>query len=358
MSAHRALLALLAIPVLVMAQEKPSTTDSTAGGAQQEPAQTGISGPIPGLNIRGYGDVQYNAGTKRTSKFVLGDFSLFLTSQLSDSVRVLADIVFETDVGDEVGLDIGRLVLLYSPSDYFNIGIGRLGTAIGYYNTAYYEAGWFQTSVDRPFLFAFEKEGGILPLQGVGVTLSGRIPSGALGLRYLAELNSDKADDEQGFHPNAGKAVNFGIQARPDRWPGLQLGCSVYRNRFRPPEGSPVTESIYAAHAVYIRSGWEILNEGVLIRNAVRGGAVFRTPGFYSQIARRFRNFQPYLRYQYINTRTEEPIFDDLGRRNGPSVGVRYRLGESAAFKLQLDREARRLEKTQHGLKAQLVFRF
>src|SRR5207247_10157642 len=49
-----------------------------------------------------------------------------------------------------------------------------------------------QTTIDRPFIFAFEDEGGILPVHNVGLSASGQIPSGRLGLRYIAEIGNGR----------------------------------------------------------------------------------------------------------------------------------------------------------------------
>jgi hypothetical protein len=43
-----------------------------------------------------------------------------------------------------------------------------------------------QTAVGRPFIFAFEDEGGILPIYNVGLSAAGRVPSGGLNLQYVA----------------------------------------------------------------------------------------------------------------------------------------------------------------------------
>ena len=98
--------------------------------------------------------------------------------------------------------------------------MGRYHTSIGYYNTAYHHGKWFQTAVGRPFLFRFEDEGGILPIHNVGVSVQGRIPSGKLGLNYVAEMGNGRTSRSLDLSPvqnvvseKNGKSINLALIA-------------------------------------------------------------------------------------------------------------------------------------------------
>ena len=67
----------------------------------------------------------------------------------------------------------------------------------------------------------------------------------------------------------------------------------------------------------------------------VQPRAVTAKPAFYSQISQSFGAFRPYLRYQYINASSQEPVFPQVGLRTGPAVGIRFDATDSMAFKLQ-----------------------
>src|SRR5581483_7638069 len=158
-----------------------------------------------------------------TNSFVLGQLDLFITSQLSEKVNFVTEMVVESDDRNAFGVELERMMLQYSHNDYFNIAFGRYHTAIGYYNTAYHHGTWFQTEVGRPFLFNFEDDGGPLPVHGVGVTANGRIPSGKLGLHYVAEVSNGRTSRSPLDEPvqnvideNNGKAYNLALYARPD----------------------------------------------------------------------------------------------------------------------------------------------
>jgi hypothetical protein len=110
---------------------------------------------------------------------------------------------------------------------------------------------------------------------------------------------------------------------------------------------------------VYGRSGFEWLNEALLIRHAPHGTSqVFNTPGFYTQISKQFGAFKPYFRYQYVNAANTEPVFPDVGLRQGPSVGLRYDASEYVALKFQYDYTALRGQPGINGLALQLGFTF
>jgi hypothetical protein len=323
---------------------------------------------MPGMQFRGFADAQYQATDRRGShhSFAIGQFNLFITSRLSDRVSVLAETVVEAGADNRMVIDLERLLLQYAANDYFNVAIGRYHTAIGWYNTAYHHASWLQTTTNRPFLFAFESQGGVLPIHNVGISATGRIPTGPLGLHYVAEIGNGRASrsrlDETVQNvrdENNSKAVNLGLFARPDAVRGLQVGFSFYHDRLTPEGGPRIRQTILGAHGIYQTSRFEFLNEAMVVRHAIRGtNRTLHTPGFYTQVSRRFRSVRPYFRYQYVNAAAADPMYWDVGRIQGPSAGVRFDFSEFAALKLQYDRMDRRRLEAINGVSTQLSFTF
>jgi hypothetical protein len=332
------------------------------------------------LRIRGFGDVTLHGDTQKgdTTSFSLGELDLFVTSDVSERFRFTSEIVFESgpdnylgviqDQENVFGVDIERYLMQYSYNDYLNIAAGRGHTSIGYYNTAYHHSTWLQTTIDRPFLFAFEDSGGILPIHNVGVTAFGRIPTGgSLGLHYVAELGNGResryplvAEPVQNEISDVNhKAFNLAVFARPEAVRGLQTGFSVYHDLLAPANAPRIGETILAAHAVLIRPKYEWLNEVLLDRHAPIGSpTVFHTVAFYTQASRQFGLYRPYFRYQYMNVPRNEPVFSDVGLRYGPSVGLRYDASESVALKFQYDYTSLRNQPPVKGLNLQLGFTF
>src|ERR1700675_4306280 len=354
-----------------------SETESESAGERTMSERMDVSKTL--LRIRGFGDTTLHGDTQKgdNTAFTLGQLDLFVTSDISEKFKFLSEIVFEGGPDniygikrgeDNVfGVDVERFLVQYSHNDYLNIEAGRFHTAIGYYNTAYHHSTWFQTTTARPFLFQFEDRGGILPIHTVGASAFGLIPSGRLGLHYVAEVGNGRASRspltqepvQNVVDAQNHKAFNLALFARPDAVRGLQVGFSAYRDLLAPVNLPRIGETIYAAHAVLVRSKFEWLNEALIVRHAPNGiPRVFNTPGFYTQVSKQFGSYRPYFRYQYVNASRTEPIFPDVGLRQGPSVGLRYDASETVALKLQYDYTALRGQPAVNALALQVGFTF
>src|SRR5437899_3494973 len=284
--------------------EKPPATENESKG--EHPEHEGMELNKTLLRIRGFSDVTLHGSNDNrpitpegkarvgTTSFSLGQLNLFVTSDVSEKFRFLSEIVFEAGSDNAVGVDVERMLLQYSPNDYFNLAVGRYHTAIGYYNTAYHHSTWFQTTTGRPFLFDFEDKGGPLPVHNVGVSASGLIPSGRLGLHYVAEVGNGRASRSPASEPwqnlvdeNNHKAFNLAFFARPESVRGLQAGFSVYRDVLAPANSPRIGATILASHAVLVRPKFERLNDALVIRHAPFGlSHAFETPGFYTQLSK------------------------------------------------------------------------
>ena len=321
-------------PVTTEAPTSVDTSHETMGGA------------FPHLQIRGFTDVSFHTPAERgtSNTFALGQFDLFVSSRISDHVTMLSEVNFEAGEDNSVGVDLERMLVNFNVNDYLHVSAGRYHTAIGYYSTAYHHSAWLQTAVDRPLLFAFEDGGGPLPIHNVGLTANGAIPSGHANLHWVAEVGNGRSSRNSLVEPvqnvqdeNNYKALNFAVYSHPDFLKGLQIGASVYHDRLMP-DGLPrVGQTIMAGHVVYEGGKFEWLNEFMVLRHAVDGGPTFHTPAGYTLISRKWGQFRPYFRYQFINSNLLDPIFPDLGLREGPGAGVRYDLNAFTAFKIQYD---------------------
>jgi hypothetical protein len=162
-------------------------------------------------------------------------------------------------------------------------------------------------------------------------------------------------------YENNGNHVNAGLFVRPETVPGLQIGGSVYHDKISQFTRGPnvrLGQTIVNGHVVYEAHGWEVLNEGFLIRHAYEQIPItYNMPAMYSQISRRIRKVRPYFRYQYTNANPGS-ILADHGLRYGPSIGARYDLDDYIAFKAQLDHIAEKGQPDLNGLHLQLAYTF
>lgn len=390
------------------AEAEPTTAEqipAASGNHSAAAAEVAVHRPeiheIEGIRWRGFGELDYKVLNQRTPEtgtygfnpgsagnFYTGDFDLFLFSRLNNRTSVLAEPDFQETDAQTFKVDLRRMLLNYDINDRVKFSFGRYQTYIGYYNWAFQSAAWLQTTADRPLVMEFASDGGILPTQAIGISVTGTIPSGRLGLNYVAEYGSsdtirpDINGDGLLNDENNGNHLNLGVFASPDSLPGLRLGASVYRDQISdlislasggpdlgPAPGAPTTgvppttqrwnQTIVNAHAVYVGRGVEFLNEAFLIRFApTRGGEIFNTPAFYSQFSKSIGPVRPFIRFQYVNASARNVLYDDIRLRYGPSFGARYDLNPFLAFKAQLDETIRRGLPNLGGLHFQIAGTF
>jgi hypothetical protein len=341
--------------------ESPIAQSETMAGHSAD------SNGSPRLQLRGYGDVGWNASDQKgtANSFILGQFNLFITSRLTDKASFLSETVVEADPAtNQFGIDLERLELIYAVSDRLNLQFGRYHTAIGFYNTAYHHSALMQTALGRPFLFDFEDKGGIIPVHSVGMSAGG-IVSSKLGLHYIAEIGngrnprSDVNPVQNVSDDNNGKAFNLGFFVRPDRVPGLQFGFANYHDHVTPPAKANVTENILSAHVIYQNSRFEFLNEAVLLRHSIdKSNFTSNISAFYSQVSKQFGNYRPYFRYEYVNVPGSDPLYSDVALVHGPKAGLRFNLNDFTALKIEYGREMHRRLSSVNRVGTQLSFAF
>jgi hypothetical protein len=349
-------------------KEEPVKKEDTPTPEQTPVDEKPAKEEFGGLKIIGFGDIHFTTGGDpgMHNSFTLGQTDLFVTSRLNDKTSVLLENVIEPNEANAFGFEIERLLIQYQINDVFDIGAGRYHTSIGYYNTAYHHGTWLQTAVGRPFLFAFEDGGGILPVHNVGLTLRAKMPNSKLGLQAILEVGNGRTSRSNADEPvqnrideNNGKAVNLAITARPDAVSGLQAGLSFYHDKLQPTGMAPIDQWIYSGHLIYQNPNFEWLNEAVVVRHTPQGaGKTFDTPGFYTQVSKQFGKTRPYFRYEGINAPNGDPIHGALELRHGPSLGIRYDVTDMSAIKLQWDRVWRHTIGTTNLLTLQTDFTF
>jgi hypothetical protein len=334
---------------------------------------------IPQMKFRGFGDVRAflanqnlavignNPGSPTpstqggNSTFALGIMDLFVTSQISEHFSYLTEMGFEADPGsNNIGVDLERAQLSWVPNDKFALTMGRSHAMLGYYNTAFHHGTWFQTTIDRPRIFEFEDSGGPLPIHNVGLGSMGKIPSGKLGLHWLAEVGNGKQTYSLAAGPapanvlsdHTGKSTNIGLIARPEKLDGFQAGFDWYQASLVPVVsllpgfGTPTfafpnavgyyKQNIFVAHAVYITPKTELMLEDAEIRDMPRGSTrPLYTSGGYAEASHAFGVLRPYARFQWLNPNFNDPNNAWTGRWVGPTGGVRWDINAFIALKFE-----------------------
>lgn len=358
-------------PTTPMPAEPAPPVEVAPEPAPERPT-THVLGPV---EFHGFSDIDYGrawfeklppGGLKGSpNSFNIGDFDLFTNTRISDHWSMLGEMLVSSDFSNEFDVEMDRLLVTYKRNDYFKVSFGKFATALGYYTNEFHRAQYFQTGIGRPIMYADEDNGGILPTHNVGITATGLIPSGSLGLHWIAEVGNGRSSTQpdvpiQNFVDEGnGKAVNLALYAQPEKLSGFRAGVSLYHDTLHLPELPQTDETIFTVHAIYVGSKLEFLNEGALVRHSLKDqNHVFYDPTFYSQASWRFGKTRPYFRYDYVNCDGSEPVFAAVGRRNGPSLGMAHHLSNYVILKLQYGRLSERSQGSTNTLQSQLSYAF
>jgi hypothetical protein len=343
--ASRPVRLLLLAPVVTLA----TVVGAAANGAQappdpavpsaEEPApaieeQQASRSPIP--QIKFFSDVRATYNHDRElgqgkGQFSLNEVDTLITSELSDKVQVLSEVIYHFKEDDnETALDIERLQVRYTLSKYLSVRAGRLYIPVSYWNYNYHHVIWFQSTANRPEMHRFEDDGGLLPTHGVGVDASGRLETKAADFDYLVLVSngrhSDPGQTQIIIDENRSKAVSFYLMASPNFARGLSLGGSVYLDKLPTHEVAPeLRERILSGYLTYLHNDVELLVEYNGIRHEEPGtGRLFDTKGYYAQFAYHLGRWRPYYRYDRQDPDPRDPYFGEREDVKRHSVGVRW----------------------------------
>jgi len=318
------------------AQELPPTPPDAPSTVTDE------NPPTPKLVIRGFGDVNFATQRKETPEtFTLGELDLFMTSEVTDQVSVLAEAVFEPGGSGENFVDVERVQVKLALSDRFNLAFGRMHAVLGYWNQTYHHGVWFQTTALRPEIYLFEDEGGVLPVHEVGLQLFGTQRISGLNLDYNLSASNGRGrtttDIEAVQDPNRTKAVNLWLGLRPKALPGLSLGGVVRLDKippdaaFVPPRPASLKERILGGFFAYQHSRYELLAEGFWMRHEDETlGQRYETSGGYAQASYRLGRWRPYYRFDFVDIAPDDPFLATRPSEEGHAAhgttdaGLRY----------------------------------
>jgi hypothetical protein len=299
-----------------------------------------------------------------TRGFRLGQYSFFISSQLSDRISFIGESVFEYDNGFIV--DVERVLLKYEATDFLNVIAGKHHTPIGYWNTAYHHGAAIQPTIQRPYMFRFEDEGGIFPIHALGVQLTAENIT-SLGLGYsLLIANGLGANDI--LDNDAYKAVVASVQIKPLE--GLTLQASGYFDRLSKGVATLRTDMngeqvllegdldyrILSGTLLYFNGPIEVIAEYAAVSNTL-AAVTTNTSGLYAYAGYKFGDFALYGRFDRLAYSKDEMYFtqDDL---TSIIVGARYNLGAFTVLKLEYQNLNRQSTGISNGLTAQVAFGF
>lgn len=357
---HRRLVLILVCGLLGIAA--PAAAQSSD---PQEPHDQ-MAGAAPEMFVRAFGSVDWGATQlpSMPNSFAIGQFALFVTSTLNDHFSVLAEVVMEAgSANTRVATDLERLQVTYRLNDALRVSAGRYHTGIGFYNAAFHHGSYFETPIGRPRVFAFEDEGGVLPVHEVGISARGVVPKTGGVLHYLAEVGNGRAwitaeESAEGRDQNGAKSTNFGVSVRPERWSGLEIGTSYYRDEIPHPALQSIDHRIATAFAVYRTPSVEVMAEWLHLSHETLDRHRFNNDAGYAQASRAWGKVRPYYRFDRLTIDPATPLIGDLGSYTANIVGVRIDPAEWVGLKTQYERSNEKGWNGVNAVRTQLVFVF
>ncbi|MBI3617904.1 MAG: hypothetical protein HY210_06790 [Candidatus Omnitrophica bacterium] len=327
--------------------------------ATPEPAVTEASNEeektsAPKLTLRGFGHVQYDYsrsdfsdGTSGdTNHFTVGGVDLFITSQISDKISFLNETTFELEADGANKLDVERVLLNYAAHDKFNVSIGRGHTALGYWNQTFHHGRWLETTTDRPAIYRFEDDGGILPTHFVGLEFSGTLDMPGGTLSYVSNLANGrgKIEDEVTLiqDHNDSKMAGGMLTYKPAAVEGLGFGVNYLHDTIparagTANRGAEIDENLSGAHLFYLKDPFEAILEGQFINHFNHAtGMRDETVGGYGQLAYKMGKYKPYVRFDWLNISDRDPFYQGLVEdETSHTLGIRYEVTTFNAIKLE-----------------------
>ena len=296
------------------------------------------------FNFRGGGTVRN--GEELPDTFTLGQLGLMASSQLSERVSVMSEVVFKYKADESASATIERLQLQYHANDLFNFRVGRTHTPFGYWNETFHHGTWFQTTALRPEIYRFHDGGSVMPIHSVGGEMYGYQPTKLMDVHYnfgvangrgLTSTSTVNIQDN-----NDNKALYGVISLGPASVPGLRFGLNAYGDVIPPDpavvgRNGDIDELIGGAHLVYLEDSLEFLFEGQYIDHDDQVSSQrFTTWGLYAQVGYRLKRFKPYYRYDILDVGEGDPYYGplivDVTRH---TAGLRWDFITWAALKLE-----------------------
>ena len=311
--------------------------------------------------IHGFTDVTYRAGSHGTapSDFGLGQFDLYITSKLADKFHFLGESVFEYD--EDFVVDVERVIISYSPAAHLSFGAGKHHTPIGFWNNAYHHGAVLQPTIERPLMYRFEDDGGILPIHTTGLLVSGNdVGPAHLGYSFLVGngIGSTPVADN-----NPRKSVTAELRSQVTSY--LEVGVSAYNDLATRGTSTlrgdtlaaAMTQRTFGGHVALLGSHYEFISEYQRIMNHMIGDGNHGTNAMYVYAGRRFGAFVPYARWDRIDFAQNDPYFvqdDD----ESALVGARYDFAAAGTVKLEGRRLTRELTGRTNEIVAQVAIGF
>ncbi len=317
-------------------------------------------------NLGLFGDINYatNSREKKHNSFFLGETDLYATASYG-RMNFLGELVVEFEP-EETALDFERLWLGYNFSDQIVARAGKHHTSLGYWNHTYHHGKQLFTTIDRPFIIAFEDGGGVLPMHITGIEFEGKFFMEDVNLRYEFQIGNGPGISSSGNtlknntaeDDNGSKQWIARISASPAILPRFIVGVSGTSYNISRAGANQIAENVIGIDLSYNADGLELLGEYYRMWNSDNSADLF-----YVQTGYYIPKFllTPYIRYESMYVDDGDSYMIALGGRKDRAqeiLGVRYDLNERSSLKAQYRRDDENGSDVKNVFEVQWAFHF
>ena len=268
---------------------------------------------------------------KNHSTFNFGGFDNYLSSQITDKLSFVGEIIVQPSQGQEFRVDVERIHATYEFNEKFKLTIGRFYAPIGYYTTHFYSdhAALYTPSLTRPTILAYEDDGGVLETRATGVMVTASHLT-SLNLTYDLALSNGIGSNSAGDN-DKNKAITMRLSMSPVE--GLTLGGGARFDRLDASTisrstnlelGESVTTNNFSGFGAFTNDKFMIMAEYYSISNQSASAGKVNSQGAFAYAGYTFKKLTPYLQYDYLNISTKDVYYSSANNDSGVDVGIKY----------------------------------
>ena len=174
--------------VTVFAPEKVAAKPAPAAGGEPMNIDQLVIAATSRIDLNFFGDLSVLDHTGGEPGLTIGPLGFQVTAHLAEGLVGRSEFVMAFE-NDETVVDVERAYLEYRTGGWL-LAAGRTHAELGYWNNAFHHGRWLQPTINRPRAVRFEDEGGILPINHVGVTVVHAPPRGEAGLEVALAVGN------------------------------------------------------------------------------------------------------------------------------------------------------------------------
>ena len=311
--------------------------------------------------IRGFADVDVSYQDDQVN-FGIGEFDLFITSELGAHFSFLAETVFryDPDSSTKFGVGVERIIIKYNYKGNHSLLLGKHHTPVNYWNDTYHHGRVFFPTIGRPLLF----EAQFIPLHTMGISFVG-LNLGNLKFGYNLMVGNGIGSEEIKDNDKY-KSITAAVHIKPIEF--LQIGVSFYNDVIS--EGAEfhhgeeliideqINQQLYTGSIAYFSNKFELLTEGTIMSNHTESSGSFQSFASYLYAGYIIKEkWVPYIRFDYLNFAENDPYIYNQNTKSF-LVGARYEINYLMVVKLEFKSEDRNVTGIENSLTAQFAIGF